>query len=224
MLTALSTLPCYSQGNQETTKTPIYQFETKDFSRLIGIKGLSNKLLEQHFELYRGYVRQTNAMSTQLLASLEQKPFSPLEYSSLKKSFAFEYNGMKLHELFFENLSKNKISMNSGMFLKQVLQDYSSLDNWFKELTQTAMTRGIGWVVCYLDTNQNQLISTWIESHDKGPLLEAHPLVVIDLWEHAYITDYGINRVDYMKTILASLDWNVIEERYQKAIESKVEK
>lgn len=195
----------------------ISPYQAKDFSYLLGMKGLSNKLLQQHFALYQGYVKQTNTMSALLVEALEKNPFSPLEYSSLKKCFSFEYNGMKLHELFFSNLTKTKKNLNTGELLTQINQDFGSFESWLSEISKTALTRGIGWVVCYFDKTQNRLFTAWVESHEKGNLEASEAILVIDLWEHAYINDYGIQRQEYMNAILSSIDWDVVEERFKKA-------
>ena len=72
--------------------------------------------------------------------------------------------------------------------------------------------RGIGWVVLYFDETGLLNIS-WINEHDVGHLAGAKPLLVMDVFEHAYITDYGIKRADYIEAFWKAIDWDVVEKR-----------
>lgn len=76
----------------------------QDYSKLLGIKGFSDNLLNNHFTLYQGYVKNLNRL-IETIATLSKggKSDTP-EYAELQRRFGFEWNGMRLHEYYFDNL------------------------------------------------------------------------------------------------------------------------
>jgi Fe-Mn family superoxide dismutase len=189
-------------------------YKAKNFYHLIGMKGFSDKMLSSHFELYQGYVNNTNLYHDKLSQLIEANMVKSPEYQAMKKSFAFEFDGMKLHELYFENLGgKGVIQPTSGIY-KKIIADFGSFDLWKRDFVATGLVRGIGWVITYFDPVQNKIINTWIESHENGLLASSSVLVVMDCWEHAYILDYGIKRADYIDAFMDNLNWNIVSNRF----------
>jgi Fe-Mn family superoxide dismutase len=92
---------------------------------------------------------------------------------------------------------------------------YKSIDEWEKDFKSTLAVRGVGWGVLYLDIESGQLLNIFVEEHDKGHLCEGIPILVIDVWEHAYMLDFGTKRPDYINCIMDSLDWDIISGRYE---------
>ncbi len=186
-------------------------YEIKNYDFLLGINGLSNDLLKNHFTLYQGYVNNTNKLLT-LLSTLDKA--SP-EYAELHRRFGWEFNGMRLHELYFENLSLNPIKFNAESNIgKLILEQYNSFDNFEKEFKSLTAMRGIGWVVLAYDSLENKLFNIWVNEHDLGLLAGLDILLVIDVFEHAYMLDYGLKKVDYVNTIFNSIDWKIVEKRF----------
>lgn len=185
-------------------------YTAKNYQHLLGLPGLSDTLLTNHFALYEGYVKNTNTLIT-LLATKE--PGTP-EYSELKRRFGWEWNGMRLHELYFENLSKEPTTLASGALKEKIEQIYGSMEQWQQGFAGIAAMRGIGWVVLYQDPVNGELFSTWINEHDMGHLSGCVPLLVMDVFEHAYVTDYGIKRADYITVFFRSIDWQAVEKRF----------
>jgi Fe-Mn family superoxide dismutase len=139
-----------------------------------------------------------------------------LEYSSLKKAYAFEFNGMKLHELYFDNLDKTSILDTQSPFYKKIIEDFGSFEMWKKDFIQTGLSRGIGWVMCFYDAEGKRLLNTWIESHDKGVPIFDNIVLIMDCWEHAYLQDFGISRIDYINTFLKHIRWPTVINRFNK--------
>jgi len=185
-------------------------YVAKDYDNLLGLNGLTDTILKNHFTLYQGYVNNLN----KILDTLSKLDLSSIEYAELKRRLGWEFNGMKLHELFFENLSKDSNSLNSNLILKELIDNqYGSFENFEKEFKAISLMRGIGWAILYLDPLQKKLINVWINEHDVGHLADCIPLIVIDLFEHAYMLDYGLRKVDYVNNIFKAIDWSVVEKR-----------
>jgi|SRR3989344_730359 len=188
-------------------------YEEKDFTKLLGIPGFSDKLLTTHFKLYSGYVKNTNK-SLELLKSLEQ---GTPQWAEIKRRFGWEFNGMRLHELYFENMTKEKtrLSENTPLF-KAMLKTFGSGQACHDDFMNTAKLRGIGWVLMIYDSVGEKILNVWINEHDLGHLAGAVPLLVIDVFEHAFVTDYNMERSAYIESFMKSIDWNIVQARFEK--------
>lgn len=185
-------------------------YSVKNYDHLIGMKGFSNQLLTMHFKLYEGYVKNTNDLTLQLQSS----KLSPLEYGALKRRLAWEFNGMRLHELYFDNLGSNGQPDPSGLLEQSLAKQWGSFDAWKEEFIKTGSMRGIGWVILYRDPETGRLINAWIEEHDTGHLAGSSPILVMDVFEHAYMPQYGLDRAAYINAFFANLNWEIAEERF----------
>lgn len=187
-------------------------YEPINYEGLSDIGGLSNELLTNHFTLYEGYVKNTN----ELLNLLDTKKPGTLEYSELQRRFGWEFDGMRLHELYFENLTKRpKTPSKNSLLAKKITKIYGSLENWRKNFAAVAAMRGIGWAILYYDPKSKELFNIWINEHDQGHLAGCVPIIVCDCFEHAYMLDYGTKRADYVDTFLKNLNWFQVEERFK---------
>lgn len=186
-------------------------FEAKNYEHLLGMAGFSDTLLENHFTLYGGYVSNVN----KLLELLDNKEPGTVEYSELQRRFGWEWNGMRLHELYFENLAKGTVFFSDESKLrKEIERIYGSLDSWKKNFTAVGMMRGIGWVVLYYDKMSKELFNIWVNEHDSGHLAGTIPLLVMDVFEHAFMPDYGLKKADYIEAFWKAIDWRAVENRY----------
>lgn len=192
-------------------------YEPKNFDHLIGTDGFSNQLLKNHFTLYQGYVKNTNAVADALSAMAKDGKTATPEFAELKRRFGWEYNGMKLHELYFGNMKKGGATFDKASKLNaQMDQDFGSEDHsWTKEFQATGAMRGIGWVVLYWDTEAKRLFNVWVNEHDVGHLAGCVPLLVMDVFEHAFITDYGLKKADYIEAFRKAIDWDVVSKRFE---------
>ncbi len=208
------------QGNQqskeETMVKPIAPFEAKDFSSLIGISGISEGAMRAHFALYQGYVKNTNRLVEEMKELVEQGQTETPHFAELKRRFGFEFDGMKLHELFFENLGGDGAPLSAKSRLYQAIErNFGSFETWLRDFTATGSMRGIGWVVLYHDPTTGRLMNAWINEHHVGVLSQCVPLLVMDVFEHAYFMDYQLDRGSYIQTILRNVNWKVVEARFE---------
>lgn len=186
-------------------------YKQKDFNNLLGMKGFSDTLHSNHFSLYSGYVKNVNA----IIESLKTVKINSPEYNELKRRFGWEWNGMKMHELYFGNLSKEArlLNKNSKLF-KEIEVRFGSYSAWSEDFKATGMIRGIGWATLVKDKETGALMNLWIGEHDEGHLCSQDILLVMDVWEHAYMTDYGIKRADYINAFIENIDWKEVEKRF----------
>lgn len=190
-------------------------YTPQDYKHLLGLVGLSDTLLTNHFSLYEGYVNNTNKVADLLTALLASGETGTPEYAELKRRFGWEWNGMRLHEYYFGNLTKNFVPCSPESNLAaQIINDFGSILNWEKDFRATGSMRGIGWVILSYDREARRLFNTWINEHDMGHLVASSPVIVMDVFEHAYVTDYGIKRVEYIDTFFRSIDWATAEKRF----------
>lgn len=185
-------------------------YEAKRFDHLLGMEGFSDNALNLHFTLYEGYVKNVNGLVDLLTA----KEAGTVEYSELQRRLGWEFNGMRLHELYFENLMKGGSEFDANSDLgKLMVKLYGSFENWKKNFVSVGMMRGIGWAVLYYDPTANELFNVWINEHDVGHLTGSKPVLVMDVFEHAFLPDYGTKRADYIEAFLKNVDWEVVEKR-----------
>ncbi len=191
------------------------EYPTQKYDRLLGLPGFSDVLLNNHFALYQGYVVNTNTLQKELQTLREVGKIGTPEFSELRRRFGWEWNGMRLHEMYFENLSKTPSSLSEKSSLtKSFLGSFGSLENWERDFRAIGAMRGIGWALLVLDEKTQTLFNTWIGEHDLGHLAGAKPILVMDVFEHAYVLDYGIKRADYIQAFMQAVDWSVAEQRF----------
>ncbi|MFB0559200.1 MAG: superoxide dismutase [Dehalococcoidales bacterium] len=188
-------------------------YQAKDYSFLIGMEGFSGTLLKNHFTLYQGYVTNVNKLADLLAAMLKEGRVGTPEYSELKRRFGFEFNGMRLHEYYFGNLGGNAPLDKSGTLAKKVADAFGSYDAWEQDFKATGAMRGIGWAILYQDNMTGWLFNQWINEHEVGHLAGCIPLLVMDVFEHAFITDYGLKRADYIAAFFKNINWGEVEGR-----------
>jgi len=203
------------QAQQQTASTDPYT--AKDFSHLLGMPGFSDNTLDMHFKLYQGYVKNTNLLLKILDQYMtEQKELTP-QFGAIKRRLGFEFDGMRLHELYFSNLGGKGSSLDPNNPLYQrIVQDFGSFDAWKENFINTGMMRGIGWVILYLDPVHGRLMNMWISEHQDNHVAGGNPILIMDVWEHAYLLDYGLNRLGYIKAFWSNIDWDVVAKRYDK--------
>jgi Fe-Mn family superoxide dismutase len=188
-------------------------YTAKDYNHLIGMQGFSETLLKNHFTLYQGYVNNTNKLWDILAAMLKEGKTGTPEYAELKRRFGFEFNGMRLHEYYFGNLGGKKPLDKAGIFAQKVTAAYGSYDAWEQDFRATGAMRGIGWVILYQDNTNGWLFNQWINEHEVGHPAGCAPILVMDVFEHAFMTDYGLKRADYIAVFFQNIDWAVVSGR-----------
>jgi len=197
-------------------------YTAKDYGKLIGMEGFSETLLKNHFTLYQGYVTNTNKLVDILGQMLKEGKTGTPEYAELKRRFGWEFNGMRLHEYYFGNMIKGGSNQDAGArLMKKVIEDFGSYKDWEDDFKATGSMRGIGWTTLYYDMQGGRLFNTWIDEHAVGHLSGASPLLIMDVFEHAFITDYGLKRADYIEAFFKAIDWKTAAVRFETALSSK---
>ncbi len=191
-------------------------FIAKDYSHLVGMKGFSRELLQLHFSLYQGYVKNLNVLSGQIESFQKDILNRSYEFGALKRRWAWEYDGMRLHELYFDNLGGSGAMALDPSLQKAIEEHFVSLDAWKADFIATGMMRGIGWVILYKDQASGRLFNVWINEHDTGHFIGNIPLLVMDVFEHAYITEYGLEKERYINAFFANINWKVVSDRWLK--------
>jgi Fe-Mn family superoxide dismutase len=197
------------------TTATAFTYEAKTYASE-GYNGLSKEQLEQHFKLYQGYVNNTNIVASKIAALVEVGEINTPEYNELKRRFGFEYSGMRLHEYYFGNLTPqggDVLSEESTLYRK-IVEDFGSYANWEKDFKGTGLMRGIGWAVLYQDPHSKRLQNFWISDHENGHPAGFTPVLVMDVWEHAFTVDYKPTEKGlYIGAFFNNIDWSAAEAR-----------
>ncbi|KAA3612727.1 MAG: superoxide dismutase [Planctomycetota bacterium] len=186
-------------------------YPAKDYSALRGLSGITDEQIEVHLKLYNGYVTRTNA----LLETLAQTDPSTSAYQELKRRLGWEFNGMRLHEYYFDNLSAGGSgSLAGSAFAAKAAEQYGSVENWQKDFLSTAKAPGIGWTICYLDPANGGLINFWVTEHEQGHPAGLIPVLVCDVFEHAFaVYRKPTDRAPYLDDFFANINWDVVNQR-----------
>ncbi len=188
-------------------------YTAKDYARLIGMPGFSETLLTNHFTLYQGYVTNTNKVLDLLDQFAKEGKGGTPEFAELKRRLGWEFNGMRLHELYFENLGGKSPLDAGGKLAKKMAESFGSVEAWEKEFRATGAMRGIGWAVLYQDPASGRLINFWINEHDTAHPAGCTPILIMDVFEHAFMLDYGLKRADYIEAFFKNINWQAAESR-----------
>lgn len=188
-------------------------YEAKDYAKLIGMEGFSEALLKNHFTLYQGYVTNTNKVLDLLGQMLAEGKTATPEYAELKRRLGWEFNGMRLHEYYFENLGGTGSVAQAGKLAAKLAADFGSVEAWEKDFKATGAMRGIGWAVLYQDSANGKLINFWVNEHDVAHPAGCTPILIMDVFEHAFMLDYGLKRADYIEAFFKNVDWKAAEAR-----------
>jgi superoxide dismutase, Fe-Mn family len=194
----------------ETSKYMSY--EIKKFENLVGFTAFSTTSIQNHLTLYEGYVKNVNTIMD-LFKTL--KAGTP-EYNELRRRLAWEWNGMRMHEFYFGSMTNEVEGLRGDSILAQAINSaFGSYEAWLADFKSVGMTRGIGWAVLIKDKISGNLMNIWVGEHDLGHFSGEEILLAMDVWEHSYITDFGIKRADYIEKFIPHIDWPVVESRFE---------
>src|SRR6058998_2719058 len=197
-------------------------YKPRDFN-LSNLQGISDETLEMHFKLYEGYVKETNKLNEKIGEFLkggkvDQEEFA--EYSELTRRLGFEYNGMVLHEYYFDNLKSGGgvgDPANGSEFVKAAESTFGSYDIWKADFVGIGKMRGVGWAICNQNPANGRLSNHWITLHETGNVAGFDPILVMDVWEHAYLLDYKpAERPKYIEAFFSNIAWGTVEDRLEK--------
>ena len=201
----------------------MHTYTPKTFA-LPELVGLSEKQIKVHLALYEGYVKHVNLIAEKMNAVRSgELTLDPYIVAELRRRFAFEFDGMRMHEYYFEQLEATPTeggspALNSESALaKAVTEKYGSTDAFVEHIKDVAGSRGIGWVVVYQDIRANNIIhTTFVGDHEIGQLGGLPIILALDMWEHAFMIDYvPAEKKSYVEAFFKNLNWSVVENRFE---------
>jgi len=186
---------------------------------LPALKGLSEKQIKVHLSLYEGYVKHVNLIATQLAGVRDGSiSIDPYAVAELRRRFGFEFDGMRMHEYYFEQFEGDKGGSPDSLLAKAAAEKYGSGENFLAHIKEVAGTRGIGWVVVYSDPKGKTLHTVFVGDHEIGQLAGLPIILALDLWEHAYMVDYmPADKKNYIDAFFDNVNWTVVEKRFEEA-------
>lgn len=188
-------------------------YTAKDYSSLIGMEGLSEELLKNHFTLYQGYVTNTNKLIETFDQLRKDDKMGTPEFAEMKRRLGWEFDGMRLHEFYFENLGGKAAMDKNGRLAKKLAEDFGSYEAWEKDFRAVGAMRGIGWAALYQDPANGKLFNFWINEHDGGHPANCNLILIMDVFEHAFMLDYGTKRPGYIDAFFKNINWGPVEAR-----------
>jgi Fe-Mn family superoxide dismutase len=197
-------------------------YTAREFN-LSRLQGISDQTLEMHFKLYEGYVKETNKLNEGIWKFIEDGKVDQEEmpaYSELTRRLGFEYNGMVLHEYYFDNLKSGGGAGDpdrTAQFAKAAASSFGSYEIWKADFVGIGKMRGVGWAICYQNPGNGRLSNHWITLHETGNVAGFDPILVMDVWEHAYLLDYKpAERPKYIEAFFSNINWTIVEKRLGK--------
>jgi Fe-Mn family superoxide dismutase len=209
-------------SNEAGNKSNIESYKPREFN-LRGLTGISDETLDMHFKLYEGYVKETNKLTEKISEFIKDAKVDQEEmpaYSELTRRLGFEYNGMVLHEYYFANLKSGGGPGDpdkTAQFAKAAQASFGSYEIWKADFVGIGKMRGVGWAICYQNPSNGRISNHWITLHETGNVAGFDPILVMDVWEHAYLLDYKpAERPKYIEAFFANIDWSTVEKRLRK--------
>lgn len=196
--------------------------EAKKYDHLVGnLPGFSPKQIEQHIKLYQGYVKKINEIRSEIekIPFDERKDksnFSFGKYSELKRREAVPYNGVYLHEMYFDNMGGGGGAPKPDV-ARAIEASFGSQSNWEEDLRACAEAATGGWVLLTYDRVDGKLHHNQMWEHTIGIMVNQEHLLVLDTWEHAFMIDFGTDKKSYLTAFLQNVSWNVVADRLAEA-------
>lgn len=197
----------------------MYTYEPRTFS-LPTLDGISNESIQEHLDLYRGYVNTFNAISTLISDLAKDSEKNAHALSELIRRRSFEFDGMRLHELYFTQFEQGPHPLDTTSSLQNAIEtEYGSLETCVRALSAIALMRGPGWALLYRDPQSGSLLTSFSGEQHQGHFVTLPVLLAIDVWEHAYLKDYGaLGKKGYVAAFFNNLNWQVVEKRFAEAV------
>jgi Fe-Mn family superoxide dismutase len=180
------------------------------------LKGLSKKQIDVHLALYEGYVKHTNLILDKIESLRKEDPEgNAYLMAELRRRFGFEFDGMRMHEYYFEQFEGGMMSAKEGAFMDAITARYGSWDGFIAHVKEVCGTRGIGWTIVYYDPTAKTMHTAWVNDHEIGQLAGLPVILAIDMWEHAYMVDYvPADKKSYVEAFLENVNWEFVEKRF----------
>ena len=188
-------------------------YEAKQFN-IPELNGISQETIDLHLGLYQGYVKHVNLINDKIKAFSSDMENNAYAIAEMQRRLGFEFGGMRNHEYYFQQFEGGVESLKDGKLKEMLEKQWGSVENWYKEFVNIAMTRGVGWAMLYIDRSTNQLVQTWVDEQHLGQLADLDIVLALDMWEHSYMRDYlPSSKKDYITAFFNNLNWEVVAER-----------
>ena len=186
-----------------------------DYSALA--PSISGEIMELHHSKHHAtYVKGANTALEQLAEARESGNLANV--NKLEKDLAFNLGGHVNHSIFWTNLSPNGGGQATGSLATAIDEQFGSFDKFVAQFTAVALgVQGSGWAVLAYDVLGEQLAIVQLFDQQGNVPFGLVPLLMLDVWEHAYYLDYRNVRADYIKAFWNIADWNNVQQRFDAA-------
>jgi superoxide dismutase, Fe-Mn family len=192
------------------------EYQPKKFN-LPKLDGISEKTMEEHIGLYEGYVKNFNAISNLLPEYAKESEKHAHALSELIRRRSFEFGGMRLHEQYFPQFEGGPVTLKpEGAFAKQIEKEYGKMEYFIEYMKAIAKMRGPGWAILYWDAYGEQFLAGFTGEQHQGHFVTLPVVLAIDVWEHAFILDYGAQgKGKHLDAFFNNLNWSTVEQRFE---------
>lgn len=188
-------------------------YEPKSFD-IPELDGISRQTIDEHIGLYTGYVKHVNLIHERIDAYNNEPDQNAYAIAEMRRRLGFEFGGMKNHEYYFTQFEGGAKDCPEGTFASMIETQYGSLDAFVEAFRSIAKTRGVGWVMTYIDRSENRLVSTWVDEQQLGQLADVDIVLALDMWEHSYMLDHPPSeKMQYVEAFFRNLNWEVVAAR-----------
>jgi Fe-Mn family superoxide dismutase len=196
---------------------PFPKLEAKKFASIRELNGICARTMEEHYELYKGYVAKTNEIQEKL-SSVDRTTANQIysDLRALRADLSFAIGGVKNHDIYFSHLG-GKGGSPTGKLADMIKRDFPSYDAWLADFKASGLAAR-GWVWLAYDHDWNTLTTALGDAQNTFPIWNATPILAMDVYEHAYWIDYGRARGKYIEAFFNNLDWNVVEQNLERAL------
>jgi Fe-Mn family superoxide dismutase len=190
------------------------EYQARTFT-IPALDGISPKSIEEHLGLYGGYVKNFNAMSA-LMPEYAADAKNALALAELFRRRSFEFDGMRLHELYFEQFEGGASAQpTSGPLFEALTKEYQKPEHLVPYLSAIANTRGPGWAILYWDPVGQTFLAGFVGEQHQGHFATLPIILALDVWEHAFLLDYGAQgKAKYVEAFFKNLNWETVEKRF----------
>jgi Fe-Mn family superoxide dismutase len=177
------------------------------------LHGISQINIEEHLNLYKGYVTNTN----KILELIEAGDLDTYVAAEVHRRLSFEFNGMKNHEYYFAQIEGGaQVLGTESPLARKIANQWGSVGEWIVAFKQLAKTRGIGWAILGYDSEEDHLVNYWVDEQHLGHLNSVKFIFGMDMWEHAFVADYQPSgKGQYIDDYISQVNWVVVSERYE---------
>jgi len=189
----------------------------KEFASIRELNGISERTMKEHYEIYKGYVPKVNELQKKL-DTVDRAGANQIysDLRALRVDYSFAVGGVKNHEIYFAHLG-GKGGKPSGRLLEQIERNFPSYDAWLADFKASGLAAR-GWVWLAYDHDWKILTTAVGDAQNTFPYWNATPIIALDVYEHAYVLDYGRARAKYLDAFFDNLDWNVVAQNLERAL------